>query len=76
MKSRKEAVLQLERIRTGLEKKCVMIVGNLHTPLLVKSRYDRACSAFRNMFGDLPTLGEIALVCYPNSMYARNLKKR
>jgi len=73
-KTRIAAVKQLERIRRGLEKRCSMNrYGDLITPNEIKMRYEGACNAFVRMFGELPTLKETALVCYPTSMFAKKL---
>ena len=73
-KTRIAAVKQLERIRKGLEKRCSLNrCGNLVTPNEIKTRYESACNAFVRMFGELPTLRETALVCYPTSMFVKKL---
>ena len=72
-KTRAAAVQQLERIRKQLQKKCYFTVsGVIVSPSEAQKRYEQVCAIFGRIYGELPTLREIAAICYPWNHFARS----
>ena len=72
-KTRAAAVQQLESIRKQLQKKCYFTIsGVIVSPSEAQKRYERVCAIFRRIYGELPTLREIAAICYPGNRFARS----
>lgn len=76
MKTREDAVRQLERIRRLLERKCYFDKNGNLVAKHVNERYKRACKAFEKEFGELPTILEIEQTCYPKINQDWNYKNK
>ncbi len=76
MKTREDAVRQLERIRRLLLRKCYFDKNGNLVVKHVNKRYERACKAFEKMFGELPTMLEVESICYPKINQNWNYKSK
>ena len=63
-KSRIDAIKQLERIRRELGKKCYFNNAGCLITSHVDKIYEKACTAFKKLYGNLPTYNDIFTICY------------